>query len=191
MTMIRITGILALLMATGRPAWAENGELARLAREDQSVRAGSEDLSSDDERRRRVLELLAEGLVVTPTDKFNAGLVLQHTGLVFCGEDLKSQSVENYLLAHFLFKQALAGGMKEAAYLAAASIDRYLSFALGFQMYGTNRIIDPVTGKEYLVPIDRAVTDEERALYGVPALRELLQKWPEQPKTARPDSVGG
>lgn len=191
MRMLRIAaGVVRLLVGAGS-ARADDNELARLAREDQSVRAGNEDLSSEDERRRRVLALLAEGVVVTPADKFNAGLVLQHTGLAFCGKELKSLSVENYLLAHFLFRPALAGGVEDAGYLAAASIDRYLSFTRGVQMYGTNRVVDPVTRKEYLVPIDRGVTDEERASYGVPALQDLLRRWPEQPGTASADSVGG
>jgi len=191
MTMLRIAAVLAFLVVGAGLAQAEDNELARLAREDQWVRAGDDDLSSEHQRRRRVLELLAEGAVVTPADRFHAGLVLQHTGLTFCGEELKSLRVENYLLAHFLFKQAMAGGVKDAGYLAAASIDRHLSFTRGVQMYGTNRVIDPVTGKEYLVPIDRGVTDEERAAYGVPALQKLLQEWPEQPRTASADSVRG
>ena len=189
--MHRIAGVFVFLALTFGLSWAENSELVNLARDDQWVRAGNEDASSDDERRSRVLEMLAEGTVVTPVDKYNAGLVLQHTGLIYCGEELKSLSVENYLLAHFLFKQALAGGVTESAYLVAASIDRYLSFARGYQKYGTNRVFDPATDQEYLVPIDRGVSDEERAAYGVPALRELLQQWPEQPRTAEPDSVGG
>lgn len=173
-------GILIALSCIGTAAKADNDLLSELAKEDQAVRAGKADASSDDERRRKVLELLAAGQVLTPRDKFNAGLILQHTGLVLCDGKLTSLSAENYLLAHFLFKDALASGVSDAAYLTAASIDRYLSFTEGWQMYGTNRIIDQTTGDELLVPIDRTVSDEERARYGVPPLRELLDQWREQ-----------
>lgn len=185
------TGILFLLVLYGCAAPSGNRELARLASEDQAVRVGKEDMHSDEVRRQRVLELLAEGMVITPMDKFNAGLVLQHTGLHFCGDELQSMSAENYLLAHFLFKQAMEGGVKDAAYLVAASIDRYLSYTKGFQKYGTNRVIDQASGEEYLVPVDRGVTDEERAIYGVPALRELLKHYPERHGKAKPGSSDG
>ncbi|MBN2088720.1 hypothetical protein JW964_03865 [candidate division KSB1 bacterium] len=189
--MLKIPGILIFLFFFGCAVRTGNSELASMAKEDQLVRTGKKDAGSDEERRRRVLELLAEGAVITPLDKFNAGLVLQHTGLRFCGDEMQSLSAENYLLAHFLFRQAMKGGVKDAAYMTAASIDRYLSYTQGFQKYGTNRVFDQSTGEEYLVPIDRGVTDEERAIYGVPALQELLKNWPEQPGKAGPDSVGG
>ncbi|MFT4178783.1 MAG: hypothetical protein QM612_04865 [Thermomonas sp.] len=169
-----------LLCLLSFAAWADNAELAQLAVEDQAVRMGGTDPRSDDARRERVLQIMAGGGVASPKDKFNAALVLQHTGLAFCDGQLKSLSAENYLLAHFLFKEAMQGGIKEANYLVAASIDRYLSFTKGQQRYGTNRVIDQTTEKEMLVPIDRSVTDEERALYGVPPLEELLRQYPEQ-----------
>lgn len=174
---------LLLFVIISFPAWADNAELARLAAEDQAVRTGRADTSSDDARRERVLEILAAGGIATARDKFNAGIVLQHTGLTFCEGKLQSLSAENYLLAHFLFKEAMAGGIEDAKYLVAASIDRYLSFTKGHQRYGTNRVIDQSTGEELLVPIDRTVTDEERALYGVPPLQELLRQHPEQVAT--------
>ncbi|KGM56297.1 hypothetical protein N800_08865 [Lysobacter daejeonensis GH1-9] len=172
---------LLLLVVFSLPARADDAELAQLAAEDQAVRAGGADSRSDDVRREKVLEILAAGGATTPQDKFNAGIVLQHTGLTFCDGKLQSLSAENYLLAHFLFKEAMAGGVKDAKYLVAASIDRYLSFTKGLQRYGTNRVMDQSTGNELLVPIDRSITDQERALYDVPPLQELLSKYPEQP----------
>lgn len=171
---------LLLFLVISSPAWADNTELAQLAAEDQAVRTGVTDNRSDDARREEALEILAAGGATSAQDKFNAALLLQHTGLIFCDDKLKSLSAENYLLAHFLFKEAAAGGVKEAKYLVAASIDRYLSVTQGRQRYGTNRVIDQSTGKEQLVPIDRNVTDQERALYGVPSLQELLHRYPEQ-----------
>jgi hypothetical protein len=181
---------LLLLLATSFPAWANNAELAQLAAEDQAVRTGGADTRSDDARREKVLEILAAGGATTAQDKFNAGIVLQHTGLTFCDGKLQSLSAENYLLAHFLFKEAMAGGIKGANYLVAASIDRYLSFTKGHQRYGTNRVIDQSTGKELLVPVDRNVTDQERALYDVPPLHELLHQYPEQKASVGQHSGG-
>jgi hypothetical protein len=127
-----------------------------------------------------VLEILAKGEALSAEDKFHAALILQHTGVTYCDGVLKSLSVENYLLAHHLFKQAFEEGLVAAGYLTAASMDRYLTFTLGTQRYGTNRLIDQDTGEEVLVPIDRSVSDEERAKYGVPPLRELLARYPER-----------
>src|SRR5438034_305665 len=64
--------------------------------------------------------------------------------------------------------------------LMAATIERYLSFTVGHQKYGTNRVFNEKTGKEELVPIDRAIPDSERAEYGVAPLAELLKQYPEQ-----------
>jgi hypothetical protein len=176
--------VLALLLITfAQIALADNRELARLAADDQAARQMEViPPGSDDERRGKVLELLAHGSVRTAQDKFNAALVLQHTGLTVCDRQLKSISAENYLLAHHLFKAALDGGVKDAKYLVAASIDRYLSFTEGYQRYGTNRVFDQVTGREMLVAVDRTVTDAERKKYGVPPLAELLSQFPEQPR---------
>jgi hypothetical protein len=172
--------LLAALCLLAAPARADHPELARLAQDDQSVRAGSDGDWNDDARRRRVLELLAEGQVSSPLDRFHAALVLQHTGLYVCEGNLRSTSPENYLLAHHLARQALAGGVEDARLLVAQSIDRYLAFTEGRQRYGTNRLIDPDSGEQYLVPIDRAVSDEERAEFGVPPLATLLARYPER-----------
>lgn len=165
----------------------DNVELVTMAKEDQDTRMGKEVVRTDDERRQRVFMLLAEGKVQSPQDKFNAGLILQHTGMTFCGDNLVSLSAENYLLAHRLFEQAMQAGVTSANYLVAASIDRYLSVTTGTQRYGTNRIINQETGAEELPPIDRTVSDEERAKYGVPPLSKLLQTYPEQVKKTSAD----
>jgi len=169
----------ALLLLATQVA-ANNPELAAMAADDQAVRAGKADTSSDDARRQRVMALLAEGAVTSPRDKFHAALILQHTGMEFCDGQLRSLSAENYLLASLLFAEALKGGIDDARYLVAASTDRYLSVTTGMQRYGTNRVFDQETGEEQLVPIDRTTSDADRAKYGVPTLADLLAKWPEQ-----------
>jgi len=161
-------------------AFSQNALLRELAKEDQDSRRGQEVIRTDQDRIKLVLPLVGRGAAITPEDKFNAALVLQHTPLTFCDGKLQSFSPDNYLLAHSLFESALEAGFEDARYLVAASIDRYLVYTEGYQKYGTQRVINQETGKEELVPIDRKTTDEERAKYGVPGLAELLKEFPEQ-----------
>ena len=170
-----------LMFLTITEAQGQNQLLRELAKEDQDSRSGKEIARTDDERVKIVLSLVAQGELKTPEDKFNAGLILDHTPFAYCEKRLVSKSPDNYLLAHHLFQGAFAGGDKEARYLIAASIDRYLSMTEGYQKYGTNRIINQATGKEEWVPIDRKTPDSERAKYGVLPLAELLKRYPEQP----------
>ncbi|WP_263380747.1 hypothetical protein [Granulicella paludicola] len=167
-------------------AWGQTPLLKQLVQEDQDSRMGKSVTRSDQDRIKLVLELIAKGSLKGPQDQFDAALVLQHTPLTLCDGKLVSMSADNYLMAHYLFISAYEGGYKDARYLIAASIDRYLSFTEGYQKYGTNRVNNQVTGKEELVPIDRKTTDEERAKYGVPPLSELLKQFPEQAPAKTP-----
>ena len=172
---------IGLLFLAASAAYPQNALLKELATEDQASRIeGKQFARRDEDRVRLVIEALAKGTVVTAEDKFNAALVLQHSPVIYCGEELTSPSRDNYLLAHFLFQAAFDGGRKEARYLTAAALDRYLSFTEGKQKYGTNRLINQKTGQEEWVPIDRTTPDTERAKYGIPPLAELLKKFPEK-----------
>ena len=95
--------------------------------------------------------------------------------MTFCDQRLVSKSRDNCLLAHYLSQAPLNPVYKDARYLVAESIDRYLSLTEGDQKYGTNRVANQETGKEELVPIDRKTSDSERAKYGVAPLPELLK----------------
>jgi len=168
-------------------AGAQTPLLKELVNEDQAVRCDAPCPESvkkiartDDDRRRIVLEIIAKGELKGAEDKFDAAVILQHTGATFCEGRLVSYSAENYLLAHFLFQSAYDAGYKDALYFIAAAMDRYLSMTEGTQKYGTNREFDQKTGKEEWVPIDRKTTDAERAKYGIAPLAELLKKYPEQ-----------
>ena len=179
----KLFAILAVVLCwfvSASRAQAQNRVLSELAKEDQDSRTGKKIERTDEERIKIVLSILGEGVLMVPEDKFNAGLVLQHTPFTFCDKRLVSTSPDNYLLAHHLFKSAFEAGHKDARYLVAASMDRYLSTTEGYQKYGTNRVINQETGREELVPIDRKTSDQERAKYGVPPLAELLKKFPEQ-----------
>lgn len=171
-----------IMIITCQTYFSQNALLKVLAKEDQDSRSGINISRSDEERLKIVIEELGNGNVRTPEDKTNAAIVLQHTGLTFCNNNLTSISPYNYLLAHHLAKSAFEDGYKEAKYLVAQTIDRFLSFTEGYQKFGTNRLINQQTGKEELVPIDRNTTDAEREKYGVPPLSQLLKQYPEQQK---------
>jgi hypothetical protein len=168
-------------------AYGQNPLLRELVKEDQDSRRGKEIERTDEERIKIVLSLIGQGELKVPEDKFNAALILQHTGMTFCEKRLVSKSPDNYLLAHHLSKSAFEAGYENARQLVAMTIDRYLSMTEGYQKYGTSRVNNQETGKEELVPIDRKTTDSERARYGVAPLAELLKKYPEQ-STKKPRS---
>jgi hypothetical protein len=188
MRMIRCALALLCCVVSLGCAARHNPVLATLASEDQDSRRGKTSAHTDEERLKLVLAELARGAVRSPADKVNAAIVLQHTGFTFCGEKLVSRSADNYLLAHLLAKDAFEAGHADARFLVAQTIDRYLSLTQGVQKYGTNRFNDPVTGAEEWAPIDRTVTDAERARYGVPPLAELLRQFPERRSPAAPRS---
>ncbi len=170
----------AVLFFGAMAASAQTPLLREMAKEDQDSRTGKTIARTDDERRKLVLEMIGKGELKGPQDKFDAALILQHTGMTFCDDRLVSYSTDNYLIAHYLFQSAYDGGIKDALYLIAASMDRYLSMTVGTQKYGTNREFNQKTENEEWVPIDRKTTDAERAKYGVPPLAELLKQYPEQ-----------
>ena len=179
--MKRYSLAIAFVLCATTGLLAQNAELKALAEEDQAFQLGTRKVTrTDDDRVKRVLELLAKGAAQTPEDKFSAAIILQHTPADFCNERMVSRGAYNHLLAHYLAIESYEGGDQDARVLVAQTIDRYLSYAKGRQKYGTNRIINQKTGKEELVPIDRSTSDTERAKYGVPPLAELLKSWPEQ-----------
>lgn len=183
--------IVAFSLCVASQSFAQNPELKKLAQQDQAVRLLPPEEASkvqwhDDDRVQLVLEFLAKGTVQTPEDKFYAALILQHTPLGSCEGKVVAKSQYNYLLGHYLAKESFAAGYKDAGILVAQTTDRYLSFTVGHQKYGTSVVYNQTTGKEELVPIDRSVPDSERAKYGVPPLANLLKQWPEQKAQKKP-----
>ncbi len=172
--------LLIILISFFNIALTADVDLKTLFKEDQGKRSGEKYQRTDTQRRDLVLQMLAEGKVTSPEDKFYVAMVLQHTGLKFVNDKLESISPENYLLGYYLAKSAYESGFKDARYLVPQAMDRYLSFTQGIQRYGTNRLINQETGIEELVPIDREVSDEERRKYGVATLKQLLSQYPEQ-----------
>jgi hypothetical protein len=159
-------------------AETSNAELRELFEQDQEARSPGGNLSQTDDEARvgRVLELLATGEISTAEDRFRAAVVLQHTPRTWCEGRLTSQGTDNYLLAHFLAREAFENGHDRAGWLSAAALDRYLVSSGKPQKYGTQRSLNRETGKMELDPIDPATTDEERASLGVPSLKEILTR---------------
>ena len=163
------------------PAAAVSEELRLMVEEDQRMRQAADadpqlEYDADKRHRARLLEWLADGRIVRPEDKCRAALLLQHTPAIFCDGKLKSESLENYLLAHFLARSAALAGYRPARRMAALAVDRYLVFSGKPQKYDTQYRLDERTGNEVLLEIDPATTDAERAEWGVEPLAVLRGK---------------
>lgn len=144
----------------------ENVELKTICAEDQADRvpgSGKQiDWSivgpRDAVRLARVKELYQTGKLSASSDYFNAALVLQHGSVP-----------EDYLLAHELAIVAVRKGYQgAAAWLAAASEDRFLQSIGRKQRFGT-QLTDPIV-------VDGNVTDLLRNELSVPPLKEEEQK---------------
>jgi hypothetical protein len=117
--------------------------------------------AADAARRVQTRALLDAGALKTGADYRAAAFVFQH-----------GSTPEDYLLAHSLAVAAVAKGDADAAWIAAATLDRYLQMTDKPQIYGTQtrKTRDaPAT----LEPYDRAlVPDSLRAVFGVPPQAE-------------------
>lgn len=112
-------------------ALTDNSELSQMYKADQSEREGANvDWTAlyyhDIERRVRLHTLLAEGKVQTATDYLHAAMIYQH-----------GQTPDDYLLAHVLAVTAISKGSRDARWLSAATMDRYLRSIWQPQVYGT------------------------------------------------------
>lgn len=157
-----------------------NSELRALLEADQEERRrglGPESVQRDDERRRRVEVLLAEGAVVTGEDHHAAAMIFQH-----------GRTRENHWRAHELALQAMKLGHEPARWLAAA-YDRWLSDAGLPQKFGTQYRSE---GQSWiLLPVDPSTTDEERARWDVPPLVAAQARAEEMTRRSPPPSGRG
>ncbi len=177
--------IIALFLAT--PALAQTGdnpEMTKMFAEDQAIRDNPKpewfkDMTfvrkmwaDDTARRERTRALLDGGQLTTAEDYYAAAFVFQH-----------GDKPDDYLLAHTLALAAAARGRKDASWIAAATLDRYLQAIGQKQVYGTqwrsqeNRELT----RE---PYDRAlIPDSLRTALGVPVQAEQDKRLAEmQPK---------
>ena len=145
----------------------DNTKLTELYTVDQSAREAKNidwsRLSAEDEQRRsEVRRMLDTGEVRTGADYLHAAMVYQH-----------GQSPDDYLLAHVLAMDAISLGNKDARWLAAATLDRYLRSIWQPQIYGTQFASpagQPVTQHQTMHP--SMVSDSMRAAVCVAPLAE-------------------
>ena len=145
--------------------WPDNAEMTAMFDVDQGDRAHMDKIdwnaiaTHDEEHRTRTKALLAAGELHSANDYYHAAFIFQH-----------GQHPDDYLLAHSLAVVAAARGRADAAWIAAASLDRYLMSIGQKQIYGTQYMTPkgrPVTQEPY----DRSlVSDALRGALGVPPL---------------------
>jgi hypothetical protein len=122
----------------------------------------------DAERRKRTMELLNDGKLRTAEDYYNAAMVMQH-----------GDTTDDYLLAHVLATASLKLGREKSAWLAAASLDRYLMKIGQPQIFGSQfnnpQSADPSkwTNQPYN---EKLVSDPLRKMYYQPTLEETMNR---------------
>lgn len=141
------------------PGESPEAELARLAEEQISDldAEGEERVQRGKQRRERVAQLYAQGAVESAQGYYHAALVMLY------GED-----VAHYDLARTFARRAADMGEPRAWSVVAAAWDRALVARGQPQRFGTQFIRE--NGRWSLGNVDPAVTDGERAMYGVPPL---------------------
>ncbi|HEX2763579.1 MAG TPA: hypothetical protein VHM92_06995 [Allosphingosinicella sp.] len=152
-------------LSTPRPSNAEMAALFEADQADRTPGAAGVDWKlvgpRDDTRRARTLELVRAGALQSGDDFWHAAFILQH-----------GKGAGDYLLAHSFALIAAARGRADAAWIAAATLDRYLQTIGQKQIYGTQfsmRPGQPATQEPY----DRTlVSDALRAAMGVPPQAE-------------------
>ena len=147
--------------------WPSNAEMKRIFDEDQAVRQNPATIdwkivSRDDEtRRQQTRKLLDAGKLRSGDDFFHAAFIFQH-----------GETPDDYLLAHTLATIANGRGSRDATWIAAATLDRYLQNIGQRQIYGTQYRGAPNGGMTQ-EPYDKLlISDALRAAMGVPPLDE-------------------
>lgn len=130
---------------------------------DQAARLGTAVIDwtvlgkEDAARKARTRVLLDGGALNTADDYYQAAFIFQH-----------GDAPEDFLMAHALAVAATAKGHPKGAWIAAASLDRYLQNIGQKQIYGT-QYRTPEGGATTQDPYDRAlVPDALRRALGVP-----------------------
>lgn len=158
--------------AYGRPpVLPDNADLAKLFVDDQADRQGNAALGpevarQDAERRSAVRRLLDTGQVRSAADHYHAAFIFQH-----------GDQPDDYLLAHALAVSAVARGRDDAAWIAAATLDRYLQAIGRAQIYGTQFQIPGDGSGATQGDYDRALLpDSLRTISGVPPLADQAEQ---------------
>jgi len=153
------------------PAPPSNTEIAAIFAADQADRQQLATIDwavvgpRDEARRTRLRQMLDEGLLRAADDYYYAAMVYQH-----------GETPEDYLLAHALAMTAQAAGRPDAAWIAAATFDRFLHNVDRAQIFGTQYVGgsgEPLTQGKY----DSAlIPDSLRRALGVPTLEQQEQQ---------------
>lgn len=169
--------IAALMLLCTAPAWAgdhasgsianraTNPEMTAIYAADQAAREHPATIDwdvlrpADQARRARTQALLDAEQLNSADDFYHAAYVFQH-----------GDEAEDYLKAHALAVVAAARGKPEAAWIAAATLDRYLQRIGQPQIYGT-QFLRPPGEKWTQEPYRRDIlSDALRRATGVPPL---------------------
>ena len=161
--------------------WPDNAEMAALFEKDQADRTPPPGKAidwsvvgpADVARRARAQAFLDAGALHSGADYFRAAFLFQH-----------GKGADDYLKAHALAVAAAARGYRDASWIAAASLDRYLRSIGRPQVFGTQFKFG-ADGAASQDPYDRALlSDGLRAAAGVPSLA-LQQKQREEMEAQR------
>ena len=151
--------------------WPSNLEMIRIFDQDQAARQDVTKIDwaivarEDEKRCQRTKQLLDAGKLRSGEDFVHAAFIYQHGG-----------KPDDYLMAHTLATISAAKGWRNAAWIAAATLDRYLQNVGQRQIYGTQYQTPPGVGPTQ-EPYDRIlISDALRAAMGVPPLAEQEQR---------------
>lgn len=117
----------------------------------------------DRERKKRVKEIMSAGGLKVGADYHHAALIFQH-----------GNTTADYKKANELAKKGIELGDERSKWLYAATLDRWLLSSGKAQKYGTQFEKEKNGDWEVAKPIDRSITDEERAKCNVPPLAEAV-----------------
>ncbi len=119
----------------------------------------------DHDRQVEIMGHLHKGEINSADDLYHAAMIFQH-----------GNCPDHYRLANQLAEKAVALGSKEAKWLYAATLDRYLMSQGQPQKFGTQFMKPGGTDTWQLYTLDPATTDEERARYNVPSLAQQQKR---------------
>jgi hypothetical protein len=162
---LALTGSAPPAANKGSGSEASNAEMTRLFDEDQAPRMEPAKIDwsvvgpQDEARQAATRRLLDAGALHSADDYWHAAYIFQH-----------GSKPEDYLVAHSLAIIAAARGRRDATWIAAATLDRYLQAIGQKQVYGTQYHFPkdgPVTQEPYDPTL---ISDALRTATGVPTL---------------------
>lgn len=166
---------IVLLLMLSTPAIAQqaidNADMARIYEADQAIRTNfpqnptqefiQKSIADDKARKLETAALVKSGALHSGLDYRRAAFIFQH-----------GDKPGDYLLAHTLAMVAMSKGDREASWIAAATLDRYLQSVAHPQIYGT-QFNFPTEGTAGQDPYDRTlISDALRAELRVPTQAE-------------------